>query len=75
MTTNYISITSDCRTIGDMDHNGTSSTSTDILELRFGTSTYNPTIMEVMAGLLKMQRWLEQRGLDGNGTGVPVNAG
>lgn len=73
-TTYYASITSDVRTFGDVDNAGTSSTSTDIIELRMGNGTYAPSRQECYLALKKFQRWLEQGGLDQAGANLPTPA-
>ena len=75
-TTYYASITSDCSLFSkDVDNFGTSSTSTDILELRVGNGTYAPDRTEVVKGLKRILRFYEQGGTFGNGTNIPLPVG
>lgn len=70
-TTYYASYTAPQGTLADPDHSGTSSTSTDVVELRMGNGTYVPTRLEVLEALKNFRRWIIQSGTDGNGTNLP----
>ena len=72
--TYYTSVTSDVRSLTDMDNTGTSSTAADILELRIGNGTYLPSRSEVLWFLEKVERWVVQGGLDQAGANLPVPA-
>ena len=71
-TTYYTSVTSDVRTMKDMDNTGTSSTAADILEMRMGNGTYLPSREEVILFAEKLIRWLIQGGLDQAGANLPL---
>lgn len=73
--TYYMSITSDSGTMGDVDNAGTSSTSTDVIELRIGNGTYAPTRSEALLSLAKFRRWIMEGGLDGLGANIPLPTG
>lgn len=73
--TYYASITSDPSKFVDVDNVGTSSTATDIIELRMGNGTYAPTRAEVMKALERFERWIVQGGLDQAGANVPLPTG
>jgi hypothetical protein len=68
----YASITSATSTLGDMSNSGTTSTATDIIEIRMGNGTYAPSRREVYEFVLNLERWLVQGGLDQLGAFVPV---
>jgi hypothetical protein len=55
----------------DVAHSGTSSTSTDAIELRMGSTTYVPTRMEVIKGVETILRWIQNGGTDGAGANLP----
>lgn len=71
-TTYYASVTSDASTMQDVSHSGTSSTSTDILEIRMGNGTYLPSRREVFNFLELIERWVLQGGLDQAGANLPL---
>jgi hypothetical protein len=74
--TYYVSITSDASKFSqDPDNSGTSSTATDIIELRVGNGTYAPDRAEVLKALDKFWRYYQQGGTDGNGTNIPLPTG
>lgn len=70
----YTSVTSDVRTMKDMDNTGTSSTAADIIELRMGNGTYSPSREEVLLFLEKAERWVMQGGLKQAGANLPLPA-
>lgn len=75
-TTYYASITSDASTVSaDMDHSGTSSTSTDVFEFRMGNGTYAPDRFECLKALEKIERWIVNGGLNGAGANLPPPSG
>lgn len=75
-TTYYISISTNASQLGaDVDHSGTSSTGTDWLELRMGNGTYAPDRTEVLKGLARLVRFIEQGGTDGAGANLPPPSG
>lgn len=61
----------------DPDHAGTSSTATDLVELRIGDGTTVPTQRQVLNIMEQFQRWIIQNGRDGvDADGVlPPNRG
>lgn len=69
--TYYASVTAITSNFTDMDNSGTSSTATDIIELRMGNGTYAPDRREVQEFLKRMERWLVQGGLDQAGANLP----
>ena len=71
-TTYYASYTIPQGTLADPDHAGTSSTSTDVIELRVGNGIYTPTRLEVLETLENIRRWVIQGGLDGAGANLPI---
>lgn len=71
-TTYYCSITTDPAAFTDVDNSGTTSTSTDIIELRMGNGTYAPNRMQVELALRRFERWLVQGGLDQAGANLPL---
>jgi hypothetical protein len=74
--TYYVSITSDASKFSqDPDNFGTSSTSTDIIELRVGNGTYAPDRAEVMKALDRFWRFYQQGGTFGKGTNIPLPTG
>lgn len=75
-TTYYASITSDASFFGkDVDNFGTSSTASDIVEVRVGNGTYAPDRTEVLKALMRIYRFIEQGGTNGAGTNVPLPTG
>ncbi len=75
-TTYYASITADASKFSqDVDNFGTSSTSTDIVELRVGNGTYAPDRAEVLKAIERIWRFYMQGGTFGNGTNVPLPTG
>ncbi len=82
--TYYASTTNDVRRYVDFGaaddagttdgHVGTSSTATDILEIRIGNGTYLPSRDEVILFLQKVERWVMQGGLNQAGANLPVPA-
>lgn len=75
MTTLYASITVTTGLLQDVDNSGTSSTAADIVELRMGSSTYNPDRHEVLKALKRFERWVVMGGLDSLGTNIPLPSG
>ena len=83
-TTYYASVTNDVRRYVDFGaaddagttdgHVGTSSTSTDILELRIGNGSYLPSRDEAVLFCRKAIRWLMQGGLNQAGANLPPPA-
>jgi hypothetical protein len=73
-TTYYASVTSDVRTMKDVDNAGVASTATDILEIRMGNGTYLPSREEVLLFCEKIERWVIQGGLDQAGANLPIPA-
>ena len=83
-TTYYASVTNDVRRYVDFGaaddagttdgHVGTSSTATDIIELRLGNGTYLPSLDEALIALARFHRWLIQGGLNQAGANLPTNA-
>jgi hypothetical protein len=55
----------------DVAHAGTSSTSSDVIELRMGNGTNQPTRFAVQQALKIFERWLFQGGLDSAGANLP----
>ena len=75
-TTYYASVTSDFDTqAADPDNAGTSSTATDVIELRMGNGTTVPTQRQVLNFMERMERWIIQNGLDGLGANLPPSRG
>ncbi len=74
-TTYYASITNDPSFLNNADHSGTSSTATDVFELRMGNGTYAPDRAECLKALRVFERWLMQGGLTGAGANVPLPTG
>ncbi len=82
--TYYASVTNSVRTMRDFGaaddagttdgHVGTSSTATDILEIRIGNGTYLPSRDEVLLYLKQVERWVMQGGLNQAGANLPVPA-
>ncbi len=81
----YASVTSDVRSMRDIDTIGnvgsgttvaarTGSTATDILEIRIGNATYVPSRDEVILFLQQIERWVMQGGLDQAGANLPPPA-
>lgn len=75
MTTTFYASVNDVHSMLDVAHAGTSSTSTDVVEIRMGNGTYAPTRNEVMLALELFRRWLIQGGLDSAGANLPVPTG
>lgn len=78
-TTYYMSITSDVRSMKDLDasgvgHAGTSSTAADIIELRSGNGTYVPSRDELLLAIEMFERWIMQGGLKQAGANLPPPA-
>jgi len=59
----------------DPEHVGTSSTATDIMELRMGDGTTVPTQRQVLNFCERIERWVIQNGLDGLGANLPPDRG
>jgi len=74
-TTYYASIDTYAGLGLDVDHAGTSSTSTDNVELRMGNGTYAPDRREVLLALKRFERWIIQGGLAQAGANLPVPTG
>ena len=75
-TTYYASITSDASKFSqDVDNFGTSSTATDIVELRVGNGTYAPDRAETLKAIERIWRFILQGGTKGAGTNVPLPTG
>jgi hypothetical protein len=55
----------------DMEHSGTSSTSTDVFEFRMGNGTTVPTQRQSLNFLARLKRWIIQEGLAGAGANLP----
>ena len=76
MATTYYASANDGDVISkDVAHAGTSSTATDVIELRMGNGTYVPTQRQVLNVLERFERWIIQNGLDGAGANLPPNRG
>lgn len=75
--TYYASIQTDCSLLAsDVDHFGTSSTASDIVELRVGNGTYAPDRHEVLKALERITRFYVQGGgAAGAGTNIPLPTG
>lgn len=74
--TTYFMSTSDFDTLSkDPQHAGTSSTATDLIELRAGTAGANVTHRQILNALQIFERWVIQKGLDGAGANLPPSAG
>ena len=71
-TTYYASTQYVASQLQDLDHSGTSSTASDILELRMGNGTYTPSRREVHEFLEQLKRWVIQGGLDQLGANLPL---
>ena len=71
-TPTYASYTIPQGTLADPDHTGTSTTSTDVVELRWNSSTYAVTQLELLEALENFRRWIIQSGLDGAGANLPI---
>lgn len=74
-TTYYMSITVSATDDKDVDNSGTSSTATDIIELRVGNGTYAPDRAETIKALKRFERWIMQGGLKGLGANIPLPTG
>ncbi len=75
-TTYYASLSSNASLLAsDVDHAGTSSTAGDWLEVRMGNGTYAPDRHEVIKGLLRIVRWMQEGGVKGAGANLPPNTG
>lgn len=61
--------------VKDVEHAGTSSTSTDLIELRIGDGTTIPGQRQVINVLERFKRWIIQNGLNGAGANLPANRG
>ena len=60
----------------DVDHAGTSGTSTDQVELRIGDGTNAaPNARRVLNIMAQFKRWIIQGGLDGLGANLPPDRG
>lgn len=59
----------------DVEHAGTSSTATDLVELRIGDGTTVPTQRQVLNIMARFKRWIIQNGLDGAGANLPPSKG
>lgn len=75
MTTYYVSANDLDTVSADPAHAGTSSTATDLIELRMGTAGTNVTHRQVMNFLAIAKRWLVQDGLAGAGANLPPDRG
>lgn len=73
--TYYMSINTPSSYDLDVDNSGTSSTSTDNIELRVGNGTYTPTRRETLQALERFERWIMQGGLDQAGANLPLPTG
>lgn len=71
----YASINTPPDYFTDVDNAGTSSTSTDNIELRIGNGTYSPTRREALLALERFERWIIQGGLDQLGANLPLPTG
>lgn len=77
-TTYYASLTGANPNTGeiyDVDHAGTSSTSTDSFEFRMGNGTYAPDRRECLMALERIRRWIIQGGLNQAGANLPLPTG
>jgi hypothetical protein len=74
-TTYYASVTGDSGAFTDVDHAGTSSTSTDVFEFRMGNGTYAPDRGECVLAAQRIVRWILQGGLDQAGANLPPPTG
>lgn len=75
MTTYYASVNDGDVFSADVEHAGTASTATDLIELRMGTAGANVTQRQVLNGLARLKRWIIQNGLDGVGANLPPSKG
>lgn len=66
----YASVVGDAEQMADCN-SGTSSTSTDIIELRMGNGTYVPTRRECLQALKLIERWIIDSGTNGAGANLP----
>ena len=76
--TYYASVTIDPSLLDQSSTNwnsGTSSTATDIIELRMGNGTYAPTRAECIKFLAMAERWILQGGLNQAGANIPLPTG
>lgn len=71
----YASIGTNASQFQDVDHSGTSSTSTDFVEVRMGNGTYTPDRHETIKALERIIRWLVQGGTDQAGANLPNPSG
>jgi hypothetical protein len=71
MATIYYASIDDPHTMQDVAHAGTSSTSSDVIELRMGNGSNTVTRNAVEMALKIFQRWLFQGGLDSAGANLP----
>jgi hypothetical protein len=74
-TTYYASVVDADTVAKDVAHSGTSSTAGDMIELRMGDGTNEPTVRQVINALIIFERWLIERGTNGAGANMPVNSG
>lgn len=74
MATQYYASVNDFRTMKDVAHAGTSGTAADLMEVRIGDGTYLPSREEALLGLLILQRWIMQGGLNQAGANLPIPA-
>ena len=78
MATTFVSITVDPGGFDQSSTNlnsGATTTSTDILELRMGSSTANVDRHQVLMFLEIAKRWVMQGGLNGAGASLPQPTG
>ncbi len=73
----YYSIKSHASNVSlDPDHFGTSSTPTDVIELRVGDGTgYEPTRREVIEAMRRFERFIIAGGVHGAGANLPKPTG
>lgn len=71
-TTYYASITAVASQLQDVSNAGTTSTASDIIEIRMGNGTYTPSRREIHEALEQFKRWLVQGGVDQAGANLPL---
>lgn len=71
--TYYASVPTNVRTMANIT-SGTSTTATDLIELRMGDGTTIPSRQTCIMALELFRRWITQGGLNGAGTNLPPPA-
>lgn len=75
MTTYYMSFNDGDIFSAEPEHAGTSSTATDLIEVRMGTAGSNVTHRQVINALRRGIRWMIQAGVNGAGANLPPDRG